>query len=235
MRRDTPRSVTLMLAPNDAFTDADSQAGQYVNLTVEIDGRRHTRCYSPANAEGAAHLELTIGRHDGGLVSTYLYEHARRGMVVGLDRRRRRLRPAGAAAPRASCSSPAAAASRRCMAMLRTLVNEGHRRRDRLRPLRAQRAPRPATATSWPRCPVSGCCTATPGRPAATSTAASAPSTWRPPCRNPTRSSSAVQRLWSRPSASTARTCASESFVPPVVRRAGRTVRRTGHVRGQRH
>src|ERR1700738_3958883 len=55
VRRDTPRSVTLVLAPNDAFTDAARtfRAGQYVNLAVEIDGRRHTRCYSPANAEGA--------------------------------------------------------------------------------------------------------------------------------------------------------------------------------------
>ena len=31
-----------------------------------------------------AKLELTIGHHDGGLVSNYLYERARRGMVVGL-------------------------------------------------------------------------------------------------------------------------------------------------------
>lgn len=85
VRRTTPRSVTLTLAPNDAFLSGHTvKAGQYVNLTVEIDGRRHTRCYSPANAEGAALLELTIGRHEGGLVSNYLYEHARRGMVVGL-------------------------------------------------------------------------------------------------------------------------------------------------------
>jgi ferredoxin-NADP reductase len=85
VRRTTPRSVTLTLAPNDTFLSAHTlKAGQYVNLTVEIDGRRHTRCYSPANAEGVATLELTIGRHDGGLVSNYLYEHAHRGMVVGL-------------------------------------------------------------------------------------------------------------------------------------------------------
>jgi ferredoxin-NADP reductase len=86
VRRTTPRSVTLTLAPNDAFASAHTvKAGQYVNLTIDIDGRRHTRCYSPANAEGSAHLELTIGQHDGGLVSNYLYERARRGMVVGLD------------------------------------------------------------------------------------------------------------------------------------------------------
>ena len=66
VRRDTPRSVTLVLAPNEAFADSGRalRAGQYVNLTVEIDGRRHTRCYSPANAEGTSHLELTIGHHE---------------------------------------------------------------------------------------------------------------------------------------------------------------------------
>jgi stearoyl-CoA 9-desaturase NADPH oxidoreductase len=124
VRRDTPRSVTLVLAPNEAFTDT-IKAGQYVNLSVEIDGRRTTRCYSPANAEGSSHLELTIGHHDGGLVSTYLYERARRGMVVGLtgvggdfvlpaQRPRRILFISGG-----SGITPV-------MAMLRTLVNEGH-------------------------------------------------------------------------------------------------------------
>ncbi|HXO81907.1 MAG TPA: iron-sulfur cluster-binding domain-containing protein, partial [Mycobacterium sp.] len=124
VRRDTPRSVTLVVAPNDAFTDALA-AGQYVNLAVEIDGRRHTRCYSPANAEGSSQVELTIGHHDGGLVSTHLYERARRGMVVGLagvggdfvlpaQRPRRILFVSGG-----SGITPV-------MAMLRTLVNEGH-------------------------------------------------------------------------------------------------------------
>ncbi|MEW5811347.1 MAG: ferredoxin reductase [Actinomycetota bacterium] len=83
VRRSTPRSVTLTLAPNRAFSGF--RAGQHINLSVEIDGRRRTRPYSPANAETDRHIELTIGRHDGGLVSTYLYEHARPGMVVGLD------------------------------------------------------------------------------------------------------------------------------------------------------
>lgn len=124
VRRTTARSVTLTLAPNESFTAA-VKAGQYVNLTVEIDGRRFTRCYSPANAEGAGHLELTIGRHDGGLVSNHLYQHARRGMVVGLagvggdfvlpaQRPRRILFVSGG-----SGITPV-------MAMLRTLVAEGH-------------------------------------------------------------------------------------------------------------
>jgi ferredoxin-NADP reductase/ferredoxin len=83
VRRQTPRSVTLTLEPNQAFTGF--RAGQHINLTVEIDGRRRTRPYSPASAEGAAYIELTIGHHDGGLVSEYLNRHARPGMVVGLD------------------------------------------------------------------------------------------------------------------------------------------------------
>jgi ferredoxin-NADP reductase len=127
VRRSTPRSVTLTLAPNQTFTSTYSvKAGQYVNLTVDINGRRLTRCYSPANAEGSPNLELTIGHHDGGLVSTYLYEHARRGMVVGLagvggdfvlpeQRPRRILFVSGG-----SGITPV-------MAMLRTLVAEGHR------------------------------------------------------------------------------------------------------------
>ncbi len=124
VRRNTPRSVTLVLAPNEAFTGA-LKAGQYVNVSVEIDGRQHTRCYSPANVEGAEHLELTIGHHDGGLVSTFLYERARRGMVIGLgsvggdfvlptQRPRRILFVSGG-----SGITPV-------MAMVRTLVHEGH-------------------------------------------------------------------------------------------------------------
>lgn len=126
VRRSTARSVTLTLAPNESFTSTGTvKAGQYVNLAVEIDGRRHTRCYSPANAEGAANLELTIGRHDGGLVSNYLYERAHRGMVVGLagtggdfvlpaQRPRRILFVSGG-----SGITPV-------MAMLRTLLAEDH-------------------------------------------------------------------------------------------------------------
>ena len=126
VRRTTPRSVTLTLAPNGSFTSSCTvKAGQYVNLAVDIDGRRHTRCYSPANAEGSRNLELTIGHHDGGLVSNHLYERARRGMVVGLagvggdfvmpaERPRRILFVSGG-----SGITPV-------MAMLRTLVAEGH-------------------------------------------------------------------------------------------------------------
>jgi len=85
VERRSPRSVTLRLAPNAAF--AGFHAGQHINLTVEIDGKRHTRCYSPASSQHAPSglIELTVGLHEGGLVSTWLREHAAPGTVVGLD------------------------------------------------------------------------------------------------------------------------------------------------------
>ena len=83
VRHTTPRSVTLTLEPNRAFSGF--RAGQHINLSVEIDGRRRTRPYSPASAETDRYIELTVGRHDGGLVSNFLFERARAGMVVGLD------------------------------------------------------------------------------------------------------------------------------------------------------
>ncbi|MGV0625642.1 flavin reductase family protein [Mycolicibacter minnesotensis] len=84
VRRTTPRSVTLLLEPNEAFPGF--RAGQHINVSVDINGRRRTRCYSPASAEGQRPIELTIGRHEAGLVSEHLYRNARPGMVVGLGK-----------------------------------------------------------------------------------------------------------------------------------------------------
>jgi len=82
--RGTEESVTLTLRPNRAWRGF--RAGQFVNLSVEIDGVRHQRCYSPASAEGAgATIEVTTKRHPEGLVSSFLVDHARPGMVVGLS------------------------------------------------------------------------------------------------------------------------------------------------------
>lgn len=86
VRRQTPRSVTLTLSPNELGAQSFSafRAGQHINVSVEIDGRRHTRCYSPTNVEGTEFIELTVGLHGDGLVSGYLYQHARPGMVVAI-------------------------------------------------------------------------------------------------------------------------------------------------------
>src|SRR5689334_903709 len=82
--RSTPSSVTLTIKPNRNWTGF--RAGQHVQVTVEIDGVRHTRCYSMANsATDAEMIELTVKAHPQGTVSNFLVDHAEPGMVVGLS------------------------------------------------------------------------------------------------------------------------------------------------------
>ena len=85
VRHQTRDSVTLTLKPNNAWLGF--RAGQFVRLTVEIDGVQRMRCYSPACSEHRddGRFELTIKAHPHGLVSQYLKEHAHPGMVVGLS------------------------------------------------------------------------------------------------------------------------------------------------------
>ena len=52
MRHETPDSVTLTLRANRAWEGF--RAGQFIQVAVEIDGVRRTRCYSPASAAGTA-------------------------------------------------------------------------------------------------------------------------------------------------------------------------------------
>lgn len=85
VRRQTADTVTLTLVPNanwDGF-----RAGQYVNVGVEVDGRRHTRCFSPAGSQHApdATLELTVKVNPDGIVSRHLHDHAGSGLVVTLS------------------------------------------------------------------------------------------------------------------------------------------------------
>jgi ferredoxin-NADP reductase len=84
VHRPTASSVALTLRPNALWQGF--RAGQFVDVSVEIDGVRHTRCYSPANSEhDGATIELIVKRHHEGLVSEFLHEFARPGLVVGLS------------------------------------------------------------------------------------------------------------------------------------------------------
>jgi ferredoxin-NADP reductase len=85
VRQQTPKSVTLTLRPNENWRG--QLAGQFVWVTVEIDGVRQTRPYSPAGSQYTAPgaLELTISTHPEGKVSRYLRDVARPGMIVGLS------------------------------------------------------------------------------------------------------------------------------------------------------
>ena len=124
VRRQAGDSVTLALRPNENWQGFST--GQFVRVTVEIDGVRQTRCYSPACSEHEpGHLEITVKTHPEGKVSGFLNRAARPGMVVGLsaadgdfvlpaERPDRLLLISGG-----SGITPV-------MSMLRTLCDEGH-------------------------------------------------------------------------------------------------------------
>ncbi|WP_436794248.1 ferredoxin reductase [Actinospongicola halichondriae] len=81
--RSAAGSTILTIEPNGNWTGF--RAGQYTQLSVEIDGVRHTRCYSmSSSATDTRSFRLGIKAHPEGLVSQYLLAHATEGMVVGL-------------------------------------------------------------------------------------------------------------------------------------------------------
>jgi ferredoxin-NADP reductase len=125
VRRPTPRSATLRLRPNGLWRGF--QAGQFVSMTVEIDGIRRTRCYSPANSQHTprGELELTVRSHSHGLVSQYLYEDARPGMVVELAQADGDF-TLGASRPERLLLISGGSGITPVMSMLRTLCEEGH-------------------------------------------------------------------------------------------------------------
>jgi len=84
VRHQTPKSVTLTLCPNENWRGL--RAGQFVGLSIDIDGVRETRPYSPASSQHGAGgaLELTVSTHPEGKVSRFLRDQARPGLIVGL-------------------------------------------------------------------------------------------------------------------------------------------------------
>jgi stearoyl-CoA 9-desaturase NADPH oxidoreductase len=125
VRRGTADSVTLTLRPTRQWRGF--RAGQFVQVSVDIDGVRRTRCYSPACSQHRSdgRIELTVKAHPEGLVSQYLNANARPGLVVGLaqadgvftlpERRPERILLISGG----SGITPV-------MSMLRTLCDEGH-------------------------------------------------------------------------------------------------------------
>ncbi|HEY8826935.1 MAG TPA: ferredoxin reductase [Jatrophihabitantaceae bacterium] len=84
VRRSTADTVTLTLRPTRQWRGF--QAGQFVQVTVDVDGVRRTRCYSPACSQyrDDGRLEFTVKAHPEGVVSQYLHANAAPGLVVGL-------------------------------------------------------------------------------------------------------------------------------------------------------
>ena len=85
VERSTDDSVTLTLRPTRQWQGF--AAGQFVQIAVDIDGVRRTRCYSPSCSQYRAdgRIEITVKAHPEGLVSRYLHANARPGLVLGLS------------------------------------------------------------------------------------------------------------------------------------------------------
>lgn len=85
VRHQNADSVTLTLRPTGTWPGF--LAGQHVELTVEVNGVRHRRCYSPSASadERTRTIELTVRTHPDGIVSQHLKQHAHVGMFVGLS------------------------------------------------------------------------------------------------------------------------------------------------------
>lgn len=72
---------SFVLSPNGNWRGF--RPGQHVPLTVEIDGVRHVRVYSPSSApEAEGTLTLTVKHHPGGRVSGHLHERIGVGDLV---------------------------------------------------------------------------------------------------------------------------------------------------------
>ncbi len=124
VRHATARSVTLTLRPNANWQGF--RAGQFVRLSVEIGGVRHTRCYSPASSAHRGDLvELTAHAQPDGQVSPFLHESARPGMVVSLSPAEGDFVLPGKR-PRALLLVSGGSGITPVMSMLRTLCEEGH-------------------------------------------------------------------------------------------------------------
>ena len=125
VHRSTADTVTLTLRPTRQWQGFE--AGQFVSISVEIDGVLHTRCYSPACSQlrNDGRIELTVKAHPQGLVSQFLHANAAPGLVVGLTQadgtfRLPHIRPAKVLlVSGGSGVTPV-------MSMLRTLCDEGY-------------------------------------------------------------------------------------------------------------
>lgn len=78
--RETADAVSLVLdVPDHCSARFEYQAGQFLTLRVDLDGRELRRCYSMSSAPVEDELRITVKRDPGGLVSNWLNDTAAEG------------------------------------------------------------------------------------------------------------------------------------------------------------
>ena len=126
VERSTADSVTLTLRPTRQWRGFE--AGQFVQVAVDIDGVRRTRCFSPCSSQHRAdgRIELTVKAHPDGVVSQWLYANAKPGLVIGLSQADGTFH-LPATRPDHVLLISGGSGITPVLSMLRTLVDEGHR------------------------------------------------------------------------------------------------------------
>jgi ferredoxin-NADP reductase len=86
---ETADTKTFVLQPNALWHgrhgERGPRAGQFVQLRLEINGRRVERIYSLSSRPGARLLAITVKRQAGGLVSPHLHDHLKVGDVITIS------------------------------------------------------------------------------------------------------------------------------------------------------
>ncbi|QTN28924.1 ferredoxin reductase [Rhodoferax sp. AJA081-3] len=80
---ETATTKTFVLQPNALW--ASAQAGQFVRVQLEINGRRVERAYSLSSRPGARRIAFTVKRQDQGLVSNHLHTAVSVGDVLTIS------------------------------------------------------------------------------------------------------------------------------------------------------
>ena len=81
--QETVDTVSIKLInPNDELYQFDFKPGQFVSLGFEINGKLEYRAYSISSIPGQNHLQLTVKRVEGGIVSNHIIDHFNLGSDV---------------------------------------------------------------------------------------------------------------------------------------------------------
>ena len=121
---ETALTKTFVLQPNALW--AGAQAGQFVRVRQEMDGRRVERAYSLSSCPGARRIAFTVKRQSGGQVSNHLHDHLKVGDVLTLSQAMGEF-VLPAALPAKMLLLSAGSGITPVMAMLRSLKAQGYR------------------------------------------------------------------------------------------------------------
>ena len=80
---ETPSTKTFVLQPNALWTGA--QAGQFVRVRLELNGRLVERVYSLSSRPGSRRLAITVKQQPGGMVSNHLHNTVKAGDVLTIS------------------------------------------------------------------------------------------------------------------------------------------------------